>query len=912
MRRKKKKLGLLSPLVGRQKQKKKRGLFSPLAEWQNQGDEEGGKKMGLFSHLAGWSKREDAGVIAIEDKDGFRRRRWRKVGLNRDAGWNDSGHCVLMTTSKTEERRLTTIPTGEREIGVRRCERSPFARTMGEGEDWSLEAVSELRTLDGSILNRFCDGKTTPNGFNDVKDESQNVGNLNGGSSSIAVDSEAKPSDGYFINLQDVQSACTHQDSNGAISPVSLQSTVKVEGEGTDVQDKGSLELPPSPVKHGKLSCGIHSPLNLGTSPVSTPENLQAHDMSGKSPSLGECKDAEGETEGLSCGNKDTITDRLVSTSSEPNQCGQESVDLLGHTAVQEGSSKSRHGSKSSEESSKVGCVSSSPPAPSYRRLVVGFVGKSSSASSMVVLSKTSVSTSHKSVSTVSPEAVKTSHFSKQRVKVKSSTDWKKENPDAPKDEKNKQDVSQPPVKDRPKSPASGLKTSQTSRISFGTSKHSTSDAKEQVVALPSKASLMQGTPISTGSIEHPVQSHAQGAPQGKHSASGSSQKSEKINASSSYPSSKLFNHATSMHPPAPVNSSAALSDEELALLLHQELNSSPRVPRVPRVRHAGSMPQLASPSATSMLAKRPSTSGGKDHVLVSRRKPKEETSKDNTRNSREQADESKKMSRLPPSPDNRRQDPNFTTDGPSKKDFQNRSPEAATSAKKTMQGASSTVLNVASSVEANEQNLAAIRSSPKATSDDDSSGVTRTLPGLIAEIMSKGKRMTYEALCNAVRPHWNNLRKHNGERYAYSTHSQAVLDCLRNRSEWAQLIDRGPKTNSSRKRRKLDPDRIVESENEDTKDRPAKHVEGRSVKSQQDDVPKGKRKARKRRRLTLQGRGLKEVRKRQKAEAVDDDFGLYSSEGTESIFSEDESHGGRTAAIGSDTSTSSSDENGI
>lgn len=55
----------------------------------------------------------------------------------------------------------------------------------------------------------------------------------------------------------------------------------------------------------------------------------------------------------------------------------------------------------------------------------------------------------------------------------------------------------------------------------------------------------------------------------------------------------------------------------QLALLLHQELNSSPRVPRVPRVRQAGSLPQLASPSATSMLIKRTSISGGKDHSSV-------------------------------------------------------------------------------------------------------------------------------------------------------------------------------------------------------------------------------------------------------------------------------------------------------
>lgn len=54
----------------------------------------------------------------------------------------------------------------------------------------------------------------------------------------------------------------------------------------------------------------------------------------------------------------------------------------------------------------------------------------------------------------------------------------------------------------------------------------------------------------------------------------------------------------------------------QLALLLHQELNSSPRVPRVPRMRHAGSLPQLTGPNATSVLMKRTS-SGGKDQGMV-------------------------------------------------------------------------------------------------------------------------------------------------------------------------------------------------------------------------------------------------------------------------------------------------------
>lgn len=55
----------------------------------------------------------------------------------------------------------------------------------------------------------------------------------------------------------------------------------------------------------------------------------------------------------------------------------------------------------------------------------------------------------------------------------------------------------------------------------------------------------------------------------------------------------------------------------QLALLLHQELNSSTRVPRVPRVRNAGSLPQLSSSTATSTLLKRTSSCGGKDNNSV-------------------------------------------------------------------------------------------------------------------------------------------------------------------------------------------------------------------------------------------------------------------------------------------------------
>ncbi|KAK9020723.1 hypothetical protein V6N11_010740 [Hibiscus sabdariffa] len=94
--------------------------------------------------------------------------------------------------------------------------------------------------------------------------------------------------------------------------------------------------------------------------------------------------------------------------------------------------------------------------------------------------------------------------------------------------------------------------------------------------------------------------------------ASGFPQKGERFSQSNTPITSKIT-HASSIHP-FPTSNSPTLSDEELALLLHQELNSSPRVPRVPRVRQTGSFPQLASATATSMLMKRTSSSGGKDH----------------------------------------------------------------------------------------------------------------------------------------------------------------------------------------------------------------------------------------------------------------------------------------------------------
>ncbi|XP_020247321.1 uncharacterized protein LOC109825041 isoform X2 [Asparagus officinalis] len=407
---------------------------------------------------------------------------------------------------------------------------------------------------------------------------------------------------------------------------------------------------------------------------------------------------------------------------------------------------------------------------------------------------------------------------------------------------------------------------------------------------------------------------------QAKLVSSVSSQKNEKLNPSIPQPPSKRHSHSTSMHPPTCASAITTLSDEELALLLHQELNSSPRVPRVPRMRQASGM-QLTSQSAPSMLSKRSSHSAGKDQVF--RRKNKEEASRDGSHNSHESIDETKKAGRAMSIPDRRCRESSFA-DGSAKKDSRHRSPDTAVSLKKNTSCAFTEGENASQSFfEASRQNVSSVKGFPKDASDDKT---TRTLPGLINEILSKQKCSSYKELCDAVRPHWHNVRKPNGDRYAYSSHSHAVLDCLRNRSEWAHLIARGPKTNSSKRRRKTDSDTptMEETENEEAKTRTSsKELDDKSGDSHREDFPKGKRKARKRRMLKVRGQS-EESKKRKRTTSSgsailsedddsDDDeesagaFSNSSNKGADGEFSEDESHGAVECTVRTEASTSTS-----
>ncbi|XWS61507.1 hypothetical protein CRYUN_Cryun07bG0131200 [Craigia yunnanensis] len=562
------------------------------------------------------------------------------------------------------------------------------------------------------------------------------------------------------------------KDSNCSMSHSFVKPDIEVKGEMND--DDGSkvvLTAEPYPPDDTK---------DTGISFHQTSEISQMNNVVGGSSQSSDCKVKAIQSEIIA----DYNSDKANKLSGD---CSLLKRDLEGSEVpelVQKNSSESNHIPGSAEEPKPSANVVTSEEQSIQRKMVV-CVGKSPSTSSAAIIPMSSIPDNSKCSDTQNSYP-----NTKQRVMPDKNVSVKKDHAasDVPGDE-DRHDISQKAAKECPKSSVvSTSKVSHQSRISNASiSKRTISESKDSAPSSYLKASLMQNSSAtsvsgeSAGSLQSHSASHVQ---QHKTSASGFPQKSEKFNQSSTQSATKVI-LASSAHPFAPSNS-PTLSDEELALLLHQELNSSPRVPRVPRVRHTGSFPQLASPTATSMLIKRTSSFGGKDHSLVPRRKNKD-ASKDGSRVSRELDHEAKRTDKVLSSPD-RRQDIGSAMDASAKRDDKNVPPAPTTT---TNSGPSS-------STEANDQNLSSIRSSPRNLSDDDTGtvhgSVPRTLPGLINEIMSKGRRMTYEELCNAVLPHWPNLRKHNGERYAYSSHSQAVLDCLRNRQEWAQLVDRGPK----------------------------------------------------------------------------------------------------------------------
>lgn len=487
-----------------------------------------------------------------------------------------------------------------------------------------------------------------------------------------------------------------------------------------------------------------------------------------------------------------------------------------------------------------------------------------------------------------------------------------------------------------------------------GASKQAASSPKGHSSCPSSKSSAGQNVPNYSSSTEHVVATHQQTlSVQTKHAITGTAHKNEKSSLLAAQSVLKATTAMPSAHSQASNSVPTTLSDEALALLLHQQLNSSPRVPRVPRVRHAGNIPQLASSSTPSSgtNVKRPTTvtpqcnsvSGQKDHNLVSRRRNREDNAREASRTVHG-IDEPVNSEGLLSSPDTRRLEESNRADDLSystRRETPSRSSDVSCAANKNV--ASTSVHNMTEgsshsiAFDSIDGHLSSVHASPGDMSDDAENtligGGGLTLPSLIDEILSKNQHMTDDELCEAVLPHWQNLRKHNGERYAYTSHCQAVLDCLRNRAVWAHRFDRGPKTGMGRKRRRIGAAVAVDSENDEEADvlgsihedeqhtgRVSKLHDVGSERSDSlasnrqkdvditaiEDVPKGKRKARSRRPLEFKSRedmdefkrSNRKDKQRYKTDGLDqapqreehEPFS-HSSEDTSSNDSEDDNH---------------------
>ncbi|KAF3789409.1 PHD finger protein [Nymphaea thermarum] len=582
-------------------------------------------------------------------------------------------------------------------------------------------------------------------------------------------------------------------------------------------------------------------------------------------------------------------------------------------TTLYDGSSKSRHGTKFVAGSPKSSNTNSGSLPFSRHKLASGHgrlptPGVSAkSVPNAIDLGSSSTATGNKQLGTSGSMSMGKPHSAKHREKSNLSIENK--NIDLSFGSfggESSQEMSA--SKDRIKIPVtSGSKMPHSRPIVSASSKHGTlSKQKEQVPPPSSRASPSHSAPTSSGTGNAPVA--LQDASAIKQMASDACSKGDKHDECPQ-PSMKVTSALPLTHAPVPVATAAPLSDEELALLLHQELNSSPRVPRISRMRHAGSIPQGTSQTTFSTLVKRssvgasPASAGVKDHNLASRRKIKDDSSREN---SRTVLDDTKKSNRKSPA---QRSQEESKADDSAKKDVDGKSSEDFGSAKKVTSLTTSTVGNNchSSSAEASDPIVTSRRHPATELSDDDGTPLAGASTRLIDEILSKNKEMSYEELCAAVLPHWHNLRKHNGERYAYSSHSHAVLDCLRNRNAWAQLVDRGPKTNLSRKKRKLEPD-TADTEPESRDGNPntskLKNEEGGGGTSDphEEDVAKGKRRSRSYRRLALQGRRLKRKKgkRRPKAVVTDDDYDALSasSGGADSNYSDEESEGARADTL--------------
>jgi hypothetical protein len=249
--------------------------------------------------------------------------------------------------------------------------------------------------------------------------------------------------------------------------------------------------------------------------------------------------------------------DKANELSDDPCQHKRELERSEGSMEMQQCPPEPKNGTEAAEELSKSGETISSTPALLNHRKMVVCVGKSSSTSSTVMNSKMPASGNFRS-----PDTLNFSSNTKQQVIPDSSTSIKKDRATSEivKDGE-RLDLSTKTVKECPKSSMNSasklLHSSKSSHTSVP--KRTNSDSKDSMHYSSPKASLAQNSGDTVGSLQIETASLAQN----KATVSGLPLRAEKLNQSNGQSCSKT-SHALSTNPSVPINSPAALSDEEV------------------------------------------------------------------------------------------------------------------------------------------------------------------------------------------------------------------------------------------------------------------------------------------------------------------------------------------------------------
>ncbi|XP_040379081.1 uncharacterized protein LOC102707482 isoform X2 [Oryza brachyantha] len=441
----------------------------------------------------------------------------------------------------------------------------------------------------------------------------------------------------------------------------------------------------------------------------------------------------------------------------------------------------------------------------------------------------------------MSPEGSSVRLIKKDQTRLVSSADSENDIAKIPEESSQERTRSSEKVQSKGSVP-SAPKSSQASRTYVSSVKHRLIVPKEQSQKTASEGSI----PPRSLQGEAPFHSRNKGMPLSFY------QRKDKIHHRSTHTTHETSNCSVSTELQS-TEMTASLSDEQLALLLHQQLNSSPRVPRVPRC-HQATTTQMLHSTGASVFSKRSSAHGGRDQAPVLKKRNKDDAWRDN--------DDTKRTGKV--SYVERR--------------HRDCSMEHALAGKESCK--------FAENIESEQQNRGICSTGPTTGLGKDApmdSSFLRDLPGLIDEIISKNINITYGELCNAIRQ--GDLSKPNMEDNANPSFSHAVNDCLRNRDDWVHLLDQAPMMNPNKRRKVEESDSLsadvlaTEKMSKGAKRGP----EDVNAELHQDILPRGKRKARKCRRLELKGRRVNDTRRRSSfGSASDDDAATLSDSGSD------------------------------